>query len=372
MKKIIITLVIIIAVNGCNKKKNADDPYAHVDAYKVKTKNIEYVLNYPAFVQGLVDYKVVPRISGIIYKKYYTEGTFVKKGQPLYLVDPRPYKWKLEAYEGQLIKDKAARDNYKIIYERYQRLYKDRAVSKQALEIQRIRYMAAVGNVKTVLAEIGRTKLSLLYCLVRSPADGFISERIVTVGTMVTAFETTLNIINSVNQMYLLFSMPENQRLEIENGVLNKYINIPSNARFPVDIELADGSLIKSAAFVEFTDTRISLANGSWNMRAYTDNVYLKNKLLAGQYVTVFIRNIIYQNVFSIPQAAILQDDIGQYVYVVQENKANKRYIKTGKMYAHSKWMVKEGLKNDDIVITKGNFRITPGQTITIDNLKES
>ncbi|MCH9756630.1 MAG: efflux RND transporter periplasmic adaptor subunit [Gammaproteobacteria bacterium] len=373
MKKLLLTqLILTLLLTGCGHKKKSDDPLSHVDAEKVGVHNIEYVLNYPAFVQGVVDYKVIPRISGVIYKKYYTEGTLVKEGQPLYQVDPRPFEWELKGYEGQLIKDKAARDNYKIIYERYQDLYKARAVSKQDLELQRINYYTAVGNVTTDEADIGRTKLSLRYCLVRSPADGYIAERVVTVGTMVTAFETVLNKINSVNQMYLLFSMPDNQRLDIEEGTLDKSIEIPDDARFPIDIELASGKIIKNAGYVEFTDTRIALTNGSWNMRAYVDNVALQNKLLAGQYVTVYIRNIRYLNTFSLPQAAVMQNDTGQYVYLVKEHKAVKRYIKTGKMYGNGLWMIKSGLEKDDIVITKGNIRVDAGQTVFIDKLKEA
>ena len=371
MKKIIIILLCAFVICGCSKHKDKDNPYSHVNARKVRPKNIEYILNYPAFVQGLMDYQVVPRISGAIYKKFYQEGTYVKKGDPLYLIDPRPYEWELKAYQGQLLKDKAARDNMKIIYERYQKLYKDRAVSKQSLEIQRIRYMAAVGNVDTDEANIGRTKLSLRYCLVRSPADGYISERVVTIGTMVTAFETVLNVVNSVNNMYLLFSMPDNQRLDIEEGVLRNYIKIPELAKFPVDLELASGKKVKNAGYVEFTDTRIALTNGSWNMRAYVNNCSIKNKLLAGQYVAVYIRNLVYTNAFSLPQTAIMQDDTGQYVYLVEYNKVIKRYVKTGKMYGHSKWMIIAGLKKDDVVITKGNIRVDAGQTVTIDKLKE-
>ena len=375
MKKIrscLIPILLIIMLIGCTDKKKVDDALSHVDAEKVTTHDIEYVLNYPAFVQGVIDYKVIPRISGVIYKKYYTEGTLVKKDQPLYQVDPRPFEWQLKAYEGQLIKDKAARDNYKIIYERYQDLYKIRAVSKQDLELERINYFAALGNVKTVEADIGRTKLNLRYCLVRSPADGYIAERAVTVGTMVTAFETVLNKINSVNQMYLLFSMPDNQRLDIEEGALNQSIHIPKDAKFPIDIELASGKIIKDAGYVEFTDTRIALTNGSWNMRAYVDNTELRNKLLAGQYVTVFIRKIRYLNMFSLPQAALMLDDEGQYVYVVENKKATRRYVKSGKMYGKGLWMIEDGLKKDDIVITKGNIRVDAGQTVTIDTLKEN
>ena len=222
MKKYLSIQLILISMMtmlvGCSDKKKVDDPLSHVDAQKVTTHTVEYILNYPAFVQGVVDYKVISRISGVIYKKYYTEGTFVKKNQPIYQVDPRPFEWDLKGYEGKLVKDKAARDNYKIIYDRYQSLYKSRAVSKQDVEIQRIKYMAAVGDVETDEADIGRTKLSLRYCLVRSPADGYIAERAVTIGSMVTAFETVLNKLNSVNQMTERFARKLRDHITVDNG----------------------------------------------------------------------------------------------------------------------------------------------------------
>ena len=370
MSKCLTVIVLIMMLVGCHQKKESDNPLSHVETQTMHQQDIDYVFNYPAFVQGVVDYQVIPRISGVIYKKYYTEGTYVKKGQALYLIDPRPFEWQLKSYQGQLIKDKAARDNYKIIYHRYQDLYKDRAVSKQDVEVARINYRAAVGNVKTDCANIGRTRLSLRYCLVRSPAEGYIAERAVTVGTMVTAFQTILNKLNSVNHMYLLFSMPETQRLEIEEGVLNKTIHIPDNATFRTDIELANGKILTDTGAVEFTDTRIGLSNGAWNMRASVNNQYLRNKLLSGQYVTVYIKGVRYLNVFSLPQEAVMQDDTGPFVYIIQEHKAVKRYIKTGKMYGQGLWMVMHGLKNNDIVVIKGNTRIDPGQTLVIDKQK--
>jgi membrane fusion protein, multidrug efflux system len=107
-------------------------------------------------------------------------------------------------------------------------------------------------------------------------------------------------------------------------------------------------------------------------MRAYVDNTELRNKLLAGQYVTVFIRKIRYLNMFSLPQAAIMLDDEGQYVYVIENKKAIRRYIKSGKMYGQGLWMIEDGLKKDDIVITKGNIRIDAGQAVVIDKLREN
>lgn len=377
MKKyclIFFTPFIFLLLSSCSDAKKTEKPFSHIDAQIVFSQDIEYRLNYPAMVQGVVDYPVIPRVNGVIDKQYYKEGTFVKKGQPLVQIDPRPFEWDLQSYEGQLIKDKAARDNYQHIFKRYKDLYQYKAVSQQDLDNARIQYLAAVGNVKTDEANIAQTQLNLRYCLVRSPADGFIGERLVTVGTMVTAFQTQLNQINSVNQMYLLFSMPENQRLSLEEGVLNKTIGLPKDDTFRVDIELANGKIIKDVGYVEFMDTRIALNNGAWNLRAYIDNHALKNKLLSGQYVTVYLNGIRYLQVCSLPQEAIMIGDQGAFVYVVNKshhiNIAEKRYVKTSQMFG-GQWMIAGGLNKGDVVIIAGNTRINEGDQVVIDHLEE-
>lgn len=366
IKNYFLLVICICALIACSKKTVVTDEAKHVDVQEVYSYDIPYIINYPAMVQGVVDYQVIPRISGAIYKKFYKEGAYVKKDQPLYEIDPRPYELQLKNFQGQLVKDKAAQDNLKIIYDRYVDLYKYNAVAKQDVENARINYQAAVGNVETDIANIDQAKLNLLYCLVRSPADGYIAQRMVTEGTMVTAFQTVLNNVNSVNDMYLLFSMPENQRVDIEDGVINKTISVPKNYTFRIDIQLANGKMIRDSGYVEFTDTRISLNNGVWNMRGYVDNKFIKNKLLAGQYVTVYIHGIKFLNTYSLPQQAVLHDDAGAFVYVVKNNRAIKRHVQTGKMYS-TLWMITSGLENGDIVVTNGNIRIHENSLLAID-----
>lgn len=366
MKKLL-AVVCVIALVSCSKKPVLPDTSKHVDVVTVYASDIPYVINYPAIVQGVVDYQVIPRVSGAIYKKFYKEGSFVKKNQALYEIDPRPFELQLKNYQGQLTKDQAALDNLKVIYERYVDLYKYNAVAKQDVENARINYQAAVGNVETDHANINQAKLNILYCLVRSPADGYIAERIVTIGTMVTAFQTVLNNINSVNDMYLLFSMPENHRIEIENGVIDHVISVPKNYTFRIDVQLADGKKILDAGYVEFTDTRISLDNGVWNMRGYVDNNFLKNKLLSGQYVTVYIHGINYVHVYSVPQQAVLHDDNGAFVYLLKHGKATKQIVQTGKM-VNLDWIITSGLHDGDTVITNGNIRIHSGSNVIADD----
>ncbi len=364
--RLLILVSLSLVITSCSKKPIAKSTAVHVTVNTVQASDEPYSVNYPGIVQGVVDYPVIPRVSGAIFKQYYTEGTFVKKDDPLYLIDPRPFQLDVKNFEGQKIKDMAARDNYKLIYDRYLRLYQVAAVSKQDTETARINYETAVGNVQSDQANIDQARLNILYCLVRSPAAGYVAERHVTVGDMVTAFQTVLNQINSVNDMYILFSMPEDQRLQIENGVLESKLTVPKNYSFRVDIKLADGKVIPNAGHVEFTDTRISLQNGVWNMRAYVDNKTLKNKLLAGQFVNVYIDGLKYLNVFALPQSSILHSDKGPFVYLLKDGKAVMHPIETGKMIG-DKWLITSGLQNGDQVISNGVLKIRDGSSVIVD-----
>lgn len=366
MKKILTVLLCSsILVAGCTKKK-VEPPKPHVDVLVTQSYNVPYSFDYPALVQGVVDYKVVPRVSGAIYSQLYTEGSYVKKDQPLYQIDPRPYELALQNAQGQLIKDKAAMDNYKIIYDRYVRLYAAEAVSKQDLEMQTINYQAAVGQVETDKAAVNDAKLNLEYCVVRSPSDGYIAERQVTVGDMVTAFQTVTNIVNSVNDMYIVFSMPENDRLSIQNALLSKTATVPDSYKFRVDLQLADGTMVNDAGYVQFTDTRINLQNGVWNMRAYVDNTNLKNQLLAGQFVHIYLHGLTYDNAFAIPQEAVARGDDGFFVYVIKDGKVTKQNVEVGQMIG-GLWIIKSGLSNGMHVVTAGGVKIAVGEEVVVD-----
>lgn len=367
MKKILIIMLSAgIVLAGCSKKEVKPVPEKHVDVAIVHSYNVPYVYDYPAMVQGVVDYQVVPRISGAVFKQYYTEGTYVKKDAPLYQIDPRPYELSLQNAQGQLIKDQAAMVNYKSIYDRYVKLYADQAVSKQDLETATINYQGAVGQVETDKSNIDTAKLNLEYCVVRSPADGYISERQVTVGDMVTAFQTAMNVINSVNDMYITFSMPENDRLAIQSAISNGLATVPSGYKFRTDIQLADNSMIKNAGYVQFTDTRISVQNGVWNMRAYVDNKTLKTELLSGQFVHIYLNGMRYKDSYAIPQEAVFRDDKGPFVYIVKDGKVIKNPIETGPMTG-ALWIIKSGLSDGMQVVTAGGVRVIVGDKVVVD-----
>ena len=360
MKRILIASICVsLAITSCGKKEMPKAPDKHVDIMVTKAHDVPYVFDYPAMVQGVVDYPVIPRVSGAIFKQYYTEGTYVKKDTVLYEIDPRPYQFDLQTYEGNLVRDQAALDNYKLIYE------------LQDVETADINYKTGLGNVETDKANIAQQKLNIEYCKVLAPADGYISERQVTVGDMVSAFQTTLNQINSVNDMYIMFSMPENDRLNIEQGVIDHKMDVPKGYKFRTDLQLADNTMIKNEGYVQFADTRISLQNGVWNLRAYVDNIDLKHKLLAGQFIHIYLNGAVYKNAYALPQVSIFRDDAGPFVYEVDEqSKIFKKRVVTGKMVGDL-WIVDSGLSDGEKVVVNGGLKVNVGDKVTVDDTSD-
>lgn len=371
MKKLAALSIVSVGLGlgACSKAAPPPQLVKHVDVEVVHAYNVPYVFDYPAVVQGIVDYPVTPRVSGAVYKQYYVEGTYVKKDQPLYQIDPRPFELDLQNAQGSLVKDKASMDNYKIIYDRYVLLYKTFAVSKQDTETALISYQTAAGLVKSDQANINNAKLNLEYAVVRAPASGYISERQVTVGNMVNAYQTVMNNINSVDNMYINFSIPENDRLAIQSGLVTGTMKVPPSYKFRVDLELADNSIMKDCGYVQFTDTRIGLQNGVWNMRAYVDNKNLKNQLLAGQFVHVYLHGAQFENTYAVPQVSIFRDDQGAFVYLVRDDKIVKQTVDTGRMVGDL-WVISSGLKDGDRVVVNGGVKVSPDDKVVVDSDK--
>ena len=356
-------------LTSCSKKPSGHNlPSPHVDVMVVQAMNVPYGLDYPGTISGVDNFAVVPRVSGAIYKQLYKEGSLVKKNQPLYQIDPRPYENDLSVAQGALSKDTAPMQQYKLILDRYTKLLPVGGVSKQDVETATIDYQAAKGLVETDQGNVKQAKLNIEYTNVLSPVDGLIGERQVTVGDTVTAQQTVLNYINSVNNLYASFSVPENDRLALQEGIEQKVISVPKDFEFIVGLELANSQMLESAGKVKFFDTRISPQNGSWNMRADINNKSLSTSLLNGQFVHVYLSGAFFENAIAIPQDAVFRDNTGSFIYSLDDsNKVIKKQVTPGRMI-NTIWVISSGLKSGDKVIVNGGVKLHGGETAVVDS----
>lgn len=146
---------------------------------------------------------------------------------------------------------------------------------------------------------------------------------------------------------------------------------VPPAYKFRTDLQLADSTIIKNQGYVEFADTRISLQNGVWNMRAYVDNIQLKRKLLAGQFIHIYLNGAEFTNTYAIPQVAIFRDDTGPFVYELDaQDKILKKRVTTGKMVGDL-WIVNSGLNDGEKVVVNGGMKVNVGDKVKIDSTTE-
>jgi membrane fusion protein (multidrug efflux system) len=364
LNKYVILLPILVIIVACRPDVTPTKD-KHIDVMTIKLTTAPYMLDYPGTVAGVADFPVISRVNGVILEQLYKEGTLVHKGESLYQIDPRPFQNDLRAYQGQLLKDQNAAAQYKNILNRYNSLYESGGVSLQDIEVAKVNYMNAVGLVQTDQANIAQALLNLQYCNVTAPVTGLIAERLITVGDTVQAFTTVLNYINSAESMYVNFSVPENDRLELLRNVREHKITVPANYKFALKLQLSDGSIIDNIGYVNFLDTRISLQNGTWSLRG---DIYNKSSnLLSGQYVHIYLLGAKYVAAILVPQLAIFRDEDGFFVYIVShDKKALKRKISVGKMIEQF-WIVESGLTPGDKIVVNGGIKLSPNDTIVID-----
>ena len=183
-----------------------------------------------------------------------------------------------------------------------------------------------------------------------------------------TAQQTVLNYINSSSNLYASFSVPENDRLALQDGIAKKEISVPKNFEFSVNLQLADDQILESAGKVRFFDTRISQENGSWNMRADIDNKLLSSKLLNGQFVHVFLTGAFFESAMAVPQDAVFRDNKGSFVYALgDDNKVVKKPVVPGRMI-NTLWVISSGLQSGDKIVINGGVKLHGGETVIVDS----
>ncbi len=304
--------------------------------------------------------QVVSRVSGILEKRFVKDGQFVKKGQKLFQIQQDEYIAALQAAKAKLDEDKAALKLAQANVERYAPLVKDGLAPRATLES----YQAQVAKLKAAIegdkAKIKEAQLNLDYTIIRAPTNGKISARRVDVGNMIDASSSqVLTTIVKIDPLYAYFSPSQQDVMMFQNIATNKKPYAFVELQTPFGNKRYNG-------YVDFSDNVVDPLTSTISMRATIKNP--QHELLPGSfvYVNIFLTDTI--KFTMIPPYVILRDQLGKYVYVVDENNKVKRVdIKTGyrtKYYTS----VTKGLKAGEKLIVSSLMKVTPGDTVeTVD-----
>jgi membrane fusion protein, multidrug efflux system len=304
--------------------------------------------------------EVRARVAGIILERTYTEGTDVEKGQVLFQIDPAPLKAELHATEAALARAKADATNATLIANRYRTLQKKGVVSTQDLDTALATERTTAAIVKQEKANVEKAQLDLSYATVTAPISGYAGRALATEGALVgEGVATKLTTIEQVDPMYVNFSQSINNLQQLRELVTGKRSKDGAENRAKVDVTLPDGTLYPHSGSLDFSDLSVDPATGAVSLRATVPNP--DRQLLPGMFVALRITVGQLENAFLLPQASVLRDNAGAYVYVVNNSgEVEQRRVQTNGMQGVD-WIVTGKLVDGEQVISAGLQKVKPG-----------
>jgi membrane fusion protein, multidrug efflux system len=316
----------------------------------------------PVFLNGLGNVTafntvtVRSRVDGQIVKINFTEGQYVKEGDSLVEIDPRPYHVQLEQAEGQLAKDQAQLRDVQVDYGRFKLLFQEGVIPQQQLDTQQAQVGTFEGAIKADNATIDNAKLQIMYSHITAPISGRVGLRLVDMGNMVHATDTNgLLVITQLQPIATLFSLPQDQLPQVMARM---------KKGSPISVEAYDrDNTTKLATGKLLTiDNQIDITTGTYKLKAVFDNA--KNELFPNQFVNVHLLVDTRKSVVLVPTTAILRGPQGTYVFAVGSDSKVKIHIVSLVETNGNVTGVSSGLGAGDVVVTDGQDKLQEGSKV--------
>ena len=359
---------LLIGMAGCEKSEQKPQrPPPGVVVSEVKQETVPIVMEVAGTVQPVKTVKIVPRVSGYIFERNFTEGTNVTEGDPLYLIDPRPYQAKLDSLKAQLKQHQASLE-FRISEEkRYTRLANQGAASVEDKEKNIALKNEVVALIDEDKAGIENAELDLSFTKITAPFSGRIQDTLGYVGELVHKQQTELTTVVQIDPIYVISNISRERVYRVQQ--LQKQGLAPTaQDEFSAELVMPDGSFYAYKGSLNYFSVLIDPATDTLQVRFEFPNPKKGNErsLIPGQYIP--LRMIVghQPDALLIPEKALLQTQEGTHVFVVdKDNKVEKRMVTTGASHEHQ-WIVNKGLKTGERVIAEGLQKVRPGMVVKI------
>lgn len=359
------------------KPEIADIPTVGVE--NVITEDVKVYGEYSGRIRAQQFVEVHARVEGYLESMLFKEGSYIEKGQTLFIIDPKLYKAHVERAKAQLSKAKAIAQKAERDLNRIRPLYEQNAASQLDLDNAIAAYESAKAEVTVSEADLTQAELTLGYTRVTSPISGYISERVADIGTLVgpSGGKSLLATIVKSDTVRVDFSMTALDYLNSKERNVNLGTQNPSNKWDSfVTITLADGTVYPHQGKVDFADPQVDPKTGTFSVRAEMPNP--DHSLLPGEFTKVKVLLDVRENAITVPIKAMIIEKGGAFVYVVRPDSiVEKRFVETGPEIGNN-IVIERGLAKDEKLVVEGYHKLTHGMIVkpipaaADDNKKES
>ena len=357
----------LLLAGGCGKpaaQQTAQMPPPEVNVVTVKPREIAASFEQVGQTAGVREVEVRPRVTGILQRWNYKEGSAVEAGRSLFTIDPAPFQAAVARADADLASALAKDAQAKRDVERLQPLYEQGMISRKAYDDSLSAVEVAAAGVKAAQAALTQAKLDLEYTRVQAPISGVTSRALKSEGSLVEAQQTLLTSISQVDPIHVIFSISESENLKLQREAAAGRLRLPKDGRYTVTVRLSDGTTYERPGKVDFSDVRINPGTGTSETRAVLPNS--DQRLRPGQFVRVTLAGATYINALAVPQRAVLEGPSGKIVMTVNDKgMVEPRPVEVGE-WAGPEWIITSGLNPGDRVIVDGVMKARPGSPVKI------
>jgi RND family efflux transporter MFP subunit len=360
---VIAFLCIYFLTHFFSKKSPPEIPLPSVIVQKPKPqKMVDYVTQTGSTV-AYNSVNLVARVEGYLEKIEFVDGAFVKKGQELFVIQPEPYSEQLKAAQATIAAQKAIQAYNNSEYARQKRMYQQHATSLNEVEKWLAKTQEISAELDKATANAVNASITYSYTHVLSPFEGRIGRHLVDVGNLVgNGAATNLATVDQIDPLYVYFNLNELDLLKLREMARTQGFKPKDINTIPVYISLQGQTDFKYKAMLDFVNTGLNASTGTMELRALLPN---KDHLfIPGLFVQVRIAITQPKQQLTVPDTAVLYDQIGPYLFIVdKENKVVLKRIRIGSLEQGWRGVV-QGLNPEDQVIIEGLQNATPGNKV--------
>ena len=401
--KSICIFIVSAFIISCNNEDNPKETRLEVDYAILQAQDLRLTKELPGRVSAFNVSQVRPQVSGIIKERLFEEGSDVKEGDVLYRIDPALFQTAYNSAKANLEGKEAILGSTELLAERYERLIKTHAISKQDYDDVMARYKQAKADVDSAREMLENAKINLDYTEVRSPISGRIGRSFVTVGALVTANQPNyLSTVQQLTPVYVDVTQSTTELIKLQRELFNGSLYLRGEKSANVKLKLEDGSFYTTnidytitgekpdyiIGKLLFSDITVSESTSAVTLRILFENP--QNMLLPGMYVTAIVEEGVREKSILVPQSATLKTTKSEpYVYILtketpkdlddkqdgnedyklkdEEYYVVRRNIEIDRDYKNN-WLVSSGLEDSELLLLNGYQKVHAGMIVKVKN----
>jgi membrane fusion protein, multidrug efflux system len=360
---ILLPALVAVVLSACNKPPGPPPKGpSNVTVVTVSAHDTPVSLEFVAQTQSSRQVNIQARVNGFLDKRVYTEGSMVKEGQVLFLMDKKPLQAQVDGAKAALQRQQAAMKVAQQNLARIKPLVQQNALSLKDLDDATGQFEQSAAAVEQTKAQVTSTELNLSYATITTPVSGISSFAQQADGTYLSPSNSQLTTVAVLSPMWVNFSVSENVYQTLRENVDKGILRPAPEGKYEVEIVLVDGTIFPERGHITFTQPEYNSNTGTFLVRASVDNP--KGLLRPNQYVRARVHGAIRPNAILVPQRAVQHGAKGAFVWIFdKDSKVQERPVTVGPWHGED-WFITEGVQAGEQVVVDGALTLTPGAQV--------